>query len=758
MGIFDFALVKEEEKEKKLVPGWAQRMRGIGKIEEPTGTGTLEAEGEAGAKAVGKFDFALKPVLLPTIEQEEKELKDLETTYEALNNSITADYNQYVDLQKELEELGLSLQEVPEELTWYLQKKFEEVKATHNSLVDKIKADTAEQKTIYDSYTVARKKYEEDVDVYNRFANATKKRTEPFIPSDYSPEEVARQLKEGTYVTGKKPDTLRTVLGAYATFGKSLSLLPKSIRVTFLQAVGGKDAAGINDTKEIDTLLKDMKDIDEFIKEAYMRYGSEGIFGIKITDLAELARNMGYSVTSMGAGVAVGIPLALIPFPGMRVAAWAAGTAASGVACYRATEFQIMQSYLEFKNEESIKETGKPITLEEEKLLKGLFAADAKTYALWEALPEAISNLNFGLVLTKPLTKVAGKRAASFIINKLGRYYVGEFSTEMITQMGQAGVEVKAGMRVGPPPDWTKPRDYIEALKEIAPQTFLLTTVMGGAGATVVETSKAFGKITKSLKAEVGENHPLLKLMEAKLIGQLVEQRGSFSWKDTSKKPEGKRPKNIEEAKEQLIKRGVREEFLTPEFMKKFMESPMIQELEKADVTGISEEEALEEAKDLEEIEASAEELIAAAKDVEPTADELDKIKKVDVAKERFVAALEKPFAEKKRAAKVEPSGVFYVGKIEVIKNPSPRQFEELKKEYRQESRLEPTGFAEDNPIRFIKMKDKSLYIFRADISTHGAIEDYLIKEYVSSGEVYDNPIAQTGEVGGKDTIGDYDI
>ena len=655
MGIFDFALIKDEEKEKKLTPGWAQRMRGIGeKVEEETGTGTVEAEVDTGAKVEGKFDFALNPILLTTIEQEEKELKDFETTYEALNISIGADYNQYVELQKQLEEIGLDLETTPEELTWFLQKKFEEVKTVHNSLVDKLLTDTAEQKTIYESYTVIRDKYEKDVDTYNRFVNATKKETEPFIPPDYSPEKIAEQLKEGTYVKGERPDTLRNVLGAYATFGKGLSMLPKALKVTFLQAMGGKDAAGINDTEEIDDLLKATEDLDEFVKEAYMRYGSAGIFGIKITDLAELPQNLSYSIISSGAGAAVGIPVALIPWPGMRAAAWASGTAVSGLVAYRATEFQIMQSYLEFKNEESIRKTGKGINVEEEKLLKEMFAADAKKYALWEAVPEAIANLNFWGTLAKPLTKTVGKSAAGAIINKLTRMYLGEMSTEMITQMGQSGIEVKAGMREERPTDWTNPQDYYKALKEIAPMTFLLTTVMGGAGATVIQTGKAFKKISKSLREELGENNPLRALIEAKLIGMLVEQRGSFSWKDSIKKSEGKKPKNIEEAKEELIKKGVKEEFLTPEFMKKYMEHPGIQDLGKADATKepIDEEELSKQLKNLEEIEASAEELIAAAKDVEPTSGELEKIEKVNAAKRRFEEAFK--VAKEERTEEVE--------------------------------------------------------------------------------------------------------
>ncbi|KKL28937.1 hypothetical protein LCGC14_2370150, partial [marine sediment metagenome] len=117
-------------------------------------------------------------------------------------------------------------------------------------------------------------------------------------------------------------------------------------------------------------------------------------------------------------------------------------------------------------------------------------------YGLWEALPEAVSNLGFALILTRPLTRIVGRSIATRIIGKLGLLYGAEFLTETITQKGQSGVEVEAGLR-------EERISWVEAFKEIAPQTFLLTTVLGGLGQIGVSS---VNRIKKSLKKEAGDS------------------------------------------------------------------------------------------------------------------------------------------------------------------------------------------------------------------------------------------------------------
>ena len=315
--------------------------------------------------------------------------------------------------------------------------------------------------------------------------------------TNYSTEDIVNQLKEGTYY--KDPNAIQSDLDAYKTFGKELvSKVPTAIAVTIFQALQ-PNGASVTNRGYIDNFIKWANDdLDSFAQEAYNRFGDKGFAGLKLTDLAELPRNLGYSLTSMGSGLISGI------FTGPM-----AGSTISGAVAYNATKYQIMQQYLEAKNEESIAKFGREITFKEEEQLKLSFNDQAKKYALWEAVPEAISNFAMFNILTAPLTKMVGKGIAGKIVTKLAGLFGEEFATEGLTQMGQAGIEIKAGMREGPPINWFSINDWTRAFKEIAPQTFLLTTLMAGAGTTGLQINNAASKIKNSLKNEIGMKHEL---------------------------------------------------------------------------------------------------------------------------------------------------------------------------------------------------------------------------------------------------------
>ncbi|MFA5197671.1 MAG: hypothetical protein WC437_04620 [Patescibacteria group bacterium] len=294
--------------------------------------------------------------------------------------------------------------------------------------------------------------------------------------------------------------------GGIKTFLKGLTMLPKTVAASVLQATQGQKGASVTDKDWADRFIEKVgTQISQFTQETQEKYGEAKMLPgmpFKITDIAQLPQNLAYSITSMGAGLATGVPTALVPLPGMRVAAWVAGTAASGAAAYSATTYQIMQQYLEAKDEEKKIKTGQGLTREEEAALRDDFDEKARNYGLWEAVPEALSNLAFAKILTAPLIKIAGKSIATKIVGKMAGIYGEELLTETITQKGQAGIEVEAGLREGK-------LSWIEAFKEVAPQTFLLTTVMAGAGSAVVSISKAKQKIQTSLKNEIGEDNPL---------------------------------------------------------------------------------------------------------------------------------------------------------------------------------------------------------------------------------------------------------
>jgi len=286
----------------------------------------------------------------------------------------------------------------------------------------------------------------------------------------------------------------------YATevFGRGLLKLPRQTAAAVLQATQGKGGASVVDRDWADRFITDAQtDLNLFVEEVTLKQG-ETLSPIKASDIAQLPQNMAFSLTSMGAGLGVGVPTALAPVPGARVAAWVAGSAASGAVAYQMTTYQIMQQYLEIKDAQMRASTGRGITPAEEKKLKADFDKLAHQYGLWEAVPEAVSNLLFAKLLTTPLTKMAGKNIASQILQKVVGMYGQEFITETITQKMQAGIEAKVGMR-------EEGVTWGEAFREIAPQTFLLTTVLAGAGQTGVS---AYNKIKKSLDKEIPKNHP----------------------------------------------------------------------------------------------------------------------------------------------------------------------------------------------------------------------------------------------------------
>lgn len=305
---------------------------------------------------------------------------------------------------------------------------------------------------------------------------------------------------------------------------QSLVRLPQNVGASILQATQGSQGASVVDKDWADRFIEDAnKSQQQFVKDMTNKYGGRpSLLFISAPDLAAVSQNLAFSVTSMGAGLAVGVPTALLPVPGSRVAAYSLGTAASGYVAYQMSTYQIMQLYLEGKNEEKIKETGAGLTRQEENQLKIEFEDLAHQYGLWEAVPEALSNLAFVSILTAPLAGMLGKSAAMRILTRLTGMYGEELLTETITQKGQSAIEVQAGLREGN-------ISWLEAFKEVAPQTFLLTTIMGGVGGVSIS---AYNKIKASLKTELGDTHPLYAELEQKITDLfkeiIAEERGAI--------------------------------------------------------------------------------------------------------------------------------------------------------------------------------------------------------------------------------------
>ncbi len=290
------------------------------------------------------------------------------------------------------------------------------------------------------------------------------------------------------------------LIGGLTTFMLGLKRLPRELQSSVLKLHQGAEGASVVEKNWMQRFLVEADtDSQKFMADIFAKYGETKIvpkIPIKITDVAALPQNLAFSIVSMGSGAAAGIPIGLLPVPGARVAAWSLGTVASGKAAYEMATYEIMQTYLEVMNEQEITETGKGITLEKEKELKETFNFEAMKYGLWEAIPEALSNLAFAKLLTVPLGKMVGKGVTGKMINKIVGVYGEELITETITQKGQAGIELRAGLRTG------EDISFVQAFKEVAPQTFLLTSVMAGAGSSSVAIKN---RVQLSLQREMIE-------------------------------------------------------------------------------------------------------------------------------------------------------------------------------------------------------------------------------------------------------------
>ena len=322
------------------------------------------------------------------------------------------------------------------------------------------------------------------------------------------------------------PEKISGIGKGISVLGSAITKLPKQIKAAALSvSQGAKGASVANKDWADEYIASAQKDQEVFVDEMISKYGDISVLpGIKISDIAQMPQSMAFSAASMGAGLAVGVPTALIPLPGSRILAWGLGTVASGKAAYEMSAYQIMQTYLDVKNEEKMASTGQELTLKEENNLKQGFNNLAKQYALWEAVPEAISNLSFVGVLTAPLTKMVGKTIAGRIVNKVAAIYGGELLTETITEIGQKGVMGKVGLPGGGEVDWTSPTEWVEAFKAVAPQTFLLTTIMGGTGTLVINTNKVVKSLNKEVKDSVVKEELINKIEDKESLLSVVKE------------------------------------------------------------------------------------------------------------------------------------------------------------------------------------------------------------------------------------------
>lgn len=180
--------------------------------------------------------------------------------------------------------------------------------------------------------------------------------------------------------------------------------------------------------------------------------------------LTDAMNSIGYSVGTMGASLGAGLAAA----PAGPVAAGAAALGASGTLAYRATKDDFMHRLYD----ETEKTLGREPTQEEWNRVANEFDSEATRYGLWEAGPEALSNLFMGKLLG-PLGKGLFKSGVGGFVKRTLGMAGEELGTETATQMGQGKVEAELGWRDEAP-------GVKEAFLEVAPATLWQMGLMAG--------------------------------------------------------------------------------------------------------------------------------------------------------------------------------------------------------------------------------------------------------------------------------------
>ncbi|MDE7371115.1 MAG: hypothetical protein K2N07_05130, partial [Desulfovibrio sp.] len=253
----------------------------------------------------------------------------------------------------------------------------------------------------------------------------------------------------------EEPGFLSKLANSGSAILEGIGMIPGDVADTIRDAWAGGD---IDVTDKADIERRAQKERE---REAYFRkYQGKTFEGIP-----EAMGSMGYSGGTMLATLGAGAAGTAVAGP---VAGAAAGMAASGTVAYRATK----QDFLRRLLGEAEKALGRMPTQEEWDRIAAEFDSEATEYGLWEAGPEAASNL-FMTKLLGPLGSKIFKGGVGQAAKRVVGLYGEEQGTETGTQWGQGDVEARLGLRDKAPTPW-------EAFKEQAPATFWQTTLMAG--------------------------------------------------------------------------------------------------------------------------------------------------------------------------------------------------------------------------------------------------------------------------------------
>lgn len=286
--------------------------------------------------------------------------------------------------------------------------------------------------------------------------------------SQYAGQDSARGADVAAQQTDE-PGFLSRLGNTALAIGEGLTMLPGGIVDTVRDTWHGGDI-DVTDTEA-------MREREERARQqaAYVqKYQGKAFDGV-----ADAMISMPYSLATMGASLGAGIPATMAAGP---VVGGATGMAASGAVAYRASKQNFMENMLA----ETTKVLGRTPTQGEWDRIAQEFDSEATQYGLWEAGPEALSNL-FMAKLLGPLGKRVFSGGIGNAAKRVAGLYGEEMATETATQMGQGSIEADLGLRDEAP-------GVLQALGEVAPATFWQTTLMAGGKKGLDLLSRRYGR------------------------------------------------------------------------------------------------------------------------------------------------------------------------------------------------------------------------------------------------------------------------
>ena len=236
-----------------------------------------------------------------------------------------------------------------------------------------------------------------------------------------------------------------------------------------------------------------------------------------IQTLSRLPQQLGFSAPATIGGIGAGVLTAPTAAVTGGAGPFIAGGAVAGGLAFRSSSNEVMTTYIDALDEQSREVEGRGLTPEEVEAAKDSFSSKATEFGLWEALPEAVGGAIAGRLIFGPLKKIVGEKIAGTMLGKLGTaaaVVTEELSTETITQVGQSQTLEGTLLASEDTLDWT-PESLLTALKEVAPDTLLLTAVMGGGTklGSVAFRSRQESKLANNLginKVELRERTKIL--------------------------------------------------------------------------------------------------------------------------------------------------------------------------------------------------------------------------------------------------------